>query len=78
MLNQYQYLNQFLPSIEMLRTKEPQQMTEEEYNKFYFGSSYLGRNLVKCDYCKDNAVEIKGYFESHVCVDCQLDLANLQ
>jgi len=76
-MTQIQYLNQFLPALETIRIKQPRILSDEEYNHFHFVKNYLGNNLVKCDYCKVNAVEIKGYFESHVCVDCQLDLANL-
>jgi len=76
-MTQIQYLNQFLPALENIRTRQPRQLSEEEYNEFHFGNNYIGNGLVKCDYCKDNAVKIKGYFEQHICVDCQLDLANL-
>lgn len=76
-MTQIQYLNQFLPALETIRTKQPRQLSTEEYNQFHFGKSYLGNGFVQCDYCKDNAVEIKGYFEQHVCVDCQLAIASL-
>ncbi len=77
-MSEIEYLNQFvLPALETIRTRQPRQLTEEEYNSFHFGSNYLGNGFVKCDCCKSNAVKIEGYFEQHHCADCQLDLANL-
>lgn len=74
--NQFNYLNQFLPSLELLRVQQPREFSQEEYNKFHFGKAYLGHGFVKCDFCLMNAVEIKGYFEQHICVDCQQEISS--
>lgn len=77
MRNQFQYLETFNPVRETLRYMQPREISHEEYMQFHFGSNYLGNNLIRCDYCKINAVMFIGYFNNHVCVDCQEEIKSL-
>lgn len=52
--------------------------SEDEYCRQWFGRDYLGCGMIRCDYCKDNAVEFRGYISGHVCAECQKDLENLE
>jgi len=50
---------------------------EDEYCHQWFGKQYLGNGFVKCEYCLETPVQFKGYFKSHICVECQESLKNL-
>ena len=73
-MNQITYLNELTAVNDYFKTSAPKQMTDEEYCINWFGSNYLGNGFVKCDYCKEEPVKIKGYFEQHVCQECQKEL----
>lgn len=50
---------------------------EDEYCRKWFASSWLGQGMILCNYCKESAVEFRGYIADHVCAECEASLKQL-
>ena len=52
-------------------------VSNDAFMESFYGSNYLGRSQIKCDYCKEEAVNFVSFSSKHVCPDCREGLNEL-